>query len=226
MTSSLLPDMRRAVAALVAVSISVSGAQLGAQPTTLNFNTLTESSPGAGIRFVNNCYQENGFTLIAVGVSCTGPAAENAFLANSVNSPAFGGNSTASLILETPDAELIDLKRVDGGNFALTGIGLSGFFEANMTEVMFTGFGSGTSIMQTFTVGATYQDFMFNGQFTNLTSVRITAMNEFDEPLVNFDNIMLIRQGPGALVPEPSSLALMFGGLALMAAASRRRRHA
>ncbi len=222
MTLTLNPRMRHLVVAVAALSISVSAAQLGAQAATLNFNTLTEVPPGSGIRFVNNCYQESAFVLIAVGVSCTGPTAANAFLANSANSPSFGGNGTPSLLLNTPDASEIDLRRVDGGTFAISSIGLSGVLAASQTSVLFTGFGSGAPIMQTFMVGAMYADFMFGSQFTNLTSVRITARNEFDEPLVNFDNIQLVRISPAVVVPEPSSLALVFGGLVLLAAASRR----
>ncbi len=206
------PIFRGAIVACAAAFVTLSSAPVDAQNVTLDFNTLTETVEGAGTRFVDNCYQENGFVLTAVGLPCAGSASENAFVAHGPNSPLFGGNDSPALVLNSPDASEIDLMRNSGGQFSLVSIAMSGFFGADMTSVLFTGFGIGGAVMQTFDVGAAMQTYTFGNDFSLLTSVRLTAFNEFDEPLVNIDDIMLSVM-PSVTVPEPAPLALMMAGM-------------
>ncbi len=222
MTNNKTLMLRGAIVAFTAAVATMPATNVAAQNVTLDFNTQTETVAGAGTRFITNCYMESGFVITAVGVPCTGSDASNAFLAVGPNSPLFGGGSTPSLVLNTPSASEIDLMRSNGGVFGLNSIGLSGFFGAEMTSVMFSGMGIGGSVMQTFTVGAAMQTYALSNAFSAVTSVRITAMNEFDEPLVNIDDIQLAV----ASVPEPASLALMLAGMVAMTLVSRRRRHA
>lgn len=200
-------------------------ASVHAQAVTVNFNTLTEASPGSGTRYLSNCYVESGFVFTAVGVSCSGTTSVNVFLAGSANSPLFGDGlgSTPSLILNTLDASLIDITRVGGGTFMLNSIAL-GVFDGAGTTVRFTGFGAGLTVTQTFSLLSTqvgFNTFSLNNSFTNLTTVRITALDEFAEPLVKFDNVSLFAQ---SVVPEPSTIVLSAGGLFVLGALAQRQR--
>ncbi len=221
MTFSITTKRRSLIVAVVAAFTATPAAGIAAQNVTLDFNTLTETIEGSGTRFVSNCYMENGFVLTAVGVSCDAPESDDAFLANGPNSPLFGGDDSPSMLLNTPDASEIDLMRGNGGAFGLVSIALSGFFGAE-TSVLFTGTTLTGMVAQMFNVGAAQQSYVFNSDFVNLTSVRISAMNDFDEPLVNFDDISLTV----ANVPEPASLALMLVGLMSLSLAAHRRRRA
>jgi hypothetical protein len=92
--------------------------------------------------------------------------------------------------------------------------------------VMFTGFRmpgmSGPStVTQTFNLALDAMSltrFMFSGDFTNLTSVRM-AIGAPDFA-VQFDNVS------AAVIPEPATVALFGLGLAGVAAYARRRRTA
>ena len=214
----------RAFVALVFTAASATAVprMMTAQPTTVTFNSLTESSPGSGTRYVGNCYSESGFTFTAVGIPCAGAASQNAFVAAGPNEPILGGGTTPSFLLNSPAASLIDVMRSGGGLFNLTSISLAPFFEAN-TTVLFTGMMIGGGLtMQTFTLPGTqvgFQTFTFNAAFNNLTSVRITASNQYGEPLVKLDNFAT------NVVPEPSTIVLSALGLASIAVISRRRRN-
>ncbi len=208
-------------------AILLSASTVAAQSTTVDFNALTESSPGSGTRFVSNCYSESGYVFTAVGLPCSGPTSDNAFIAGGANSPLFGGGLTPSMLLNTPNASFIDITRLDGTTFALTSIGLAPF-DGAMTTVSFTGTTFGGPVMQSFMLDALQVGFMtfdFGKMFAGLSSVRLTATNEFGEPLVKFDDLVVISSV--AVVPEPSTVVLMLAGLAGLAfAASRRGRHA
>ncbi len=194
------------VAGLTAVSS-------GAQTTTVTFNALTESSPGAGTRFIGNCYVESGFLFRAVGLPCTGASAENAFVAGSANSPLFGGGTSPSLLLNTGDASLLSVARVDGAFFNFTSISLAPFGGAS-TTIVFTGMRGSTTLSRTVTLAggqAGFQVFSFADFFAGVSSIQIAASNQFGEPLVKFDDFT--ATAAVGVVPEPNSVVLMGTGL-------------
>jgi len=200
-----------------------------AQPVTVNFNTLTESSPGSGTRFVSNCFMESGFVFTAVGVSCTGAAAANQFVAGNADSPLIGVGPTPSFLLNSTTATMVDITRfgVGAGLFNATSIMLAPFLGAN-TTVMFSGFGAAGTVMQSVMLSGTqtgFQTFTFASNFTNLNSLRITSSNQFGEPFVVFDNVSLNAVNQ-AVVPEPSTILLSAAGLAVLGFVARRRNHA
>ena len=196
-------------------------AAASAQNANVTFNALTESAPGSGTRFVNNCYMENGFIFTAVGIGCTGTAAQDVFLAAGPNSPLFGGGPTPSLLLNTSASTVIDVTRVGGILFNARTIALAPFDMA-MTTVLFTGMRqTGPNVTQSFILGAQqngFQTFTFNTGFRDLKSVRIASNNEFGEPFVKIDDVAL------TVVPEPASIALVAAGLVAVVGFARRRR--
>lgn len=224
----MVPTCSRLTRVLTVLSLSVASVAwpvhtLPAQAATITFDALTESSPGAGIRIVPNCYMESGFQFTVVGVPCTGASATDTFVAGSANSPIFDGSTTPSFLLNTTAGSLIDITRVGGGQFSFLSIALAPYFEAN-TSVMFTGTRAGGNVMQTFDLLGMQTGFltvMVNSTFNNLTSLRITASNQFAEPLVKFDNVALVGT---QVVPEPATVLLSAAGLAGIALLRLRRR--
>lgn len=220
MFSSLLAVRRLMGVVAILTAAGLPNRSASAQNTTVTFNTLTETVSGSGTRFVANCYTESGFVFTAVGIGCTGVAAQDAFLAAGPNSPLFGGGPTPSLIINTSGATMIDVTRLGGGLFNARSIGLAPFDMA-MTTVMFTGMhASGPNATQSFILSALqtgFQTFTFGSGFTGLKSLRIDSSNEFGEPFVKIDDVAL------AVVPEPASIALVAAGLVAVAAFARRR---
>ncbi len=221
MFTLLRPLQRLVCFAALVTAIGVPNAEVAGQNVTITFNALTETVPGSGTRFVSNCYMENGFVFTAVGIGCTGLAAQDAFLAAGPNSPLFGGGATPSLLLNQSNATMIDVTRSGGGLFNARSIALAPFDMA-MTTVLFTGVrATGLNVTQSFTLGAQqngFQTFTFSSGFSDLKSLRIASNNEFGEPFVKFDNVAL------AVVPEPASIALVAAGLVAVAGFARRRR--
>ena len=215
---------------LAALSFSVlvaaaTAPTLQAQTTTVTFNSLTESSPGSGTRYVGNCYTESGFRFTAVGIPCTGAPSDNAFVAGGPNSPLLGGGTTPSLLLNSPIATLINVNRVDGAFFTFSSIQLAPFDGAR-TTVVFTGTRVGGNVSRTVTLGGTQMGFVtfsFADLFTNISGVQIAATNEFGEPLVKFDNFVAMAPSLG-VIPEPQTYLLMASGMFGIAVIAIRRR--
>lgn len=219
----------RALAALAfsaAVSMAPVSAARAQAATTVTFNTLTESSPGSGTRFIGNCYAESGFLFTAVGVPCTGTASANTFVAANANSPLFGGGTSPSLLLNSADATRINVARTDGAFFNLTGISLAPF-DGAATTVVFTGVRAGgnvTHTVQLMGMQSGFQVFTF-ADFIGVSSVEIAASNQFGEPLVKFDDVATTSATVG-VVPEPASIVLMGTGLVGLTIVLRRRARA
>ena len=214
--SSISPQsfVRLGTAIALVLTAAVAAPVRAQVTTTVTFNTLTESSPGAGTRYIGNCYAESGFLFTAVGLPCTGATAANAFVAGSANSPLFGGGTTPSLLLNSGDASLISVARVDGAFFNFTGISLAPFFGAT-TTVVFSGVRGATTVSRSVTVSGNvsgFQVFSFADFFAGVSSIQIAASNEFGEPLVKFDDFTAVSAAVG-VVPEPASLVLFATGL-------------
>ncbi len=236
MSRTFVPRRPLAAAALLGTLggfglLSVTAAPARAQaPVTVNFNSLTPSG-GSDYGYVNNCYQESGFQVTAVGLAC-GAQGANAFATVfSSAGPAYTGSP--ALFLNDPTATLVDFTRVGGETFAMQSVGLSPFggpgsFGGGATTVTFIGsLFSGSTVMQTFNVSAMLaglQTFSFSSAFTGLTSVRMSALDAYNEPIVQFDNLVFAPSA--STVPEPTTVALLGGGLLAIGAAARRRRAA
>lgn len=208
------PWFRRSISAVL-VAVATSSAPANAQNVTVDFNAF--NTPGSPVTFQANCFTTMGFRFTAVGVAC---GTENAFVVGDENSPLFGNQS---LLLNDPNATAIDFAATNGAAFSLFSLGLAPFFEAN-TNVTLTGtiLGGGTVMFMTSLLGSsTGLTTLTSSQlasFSNLTSVRVTASNEFGEPYVILDNLAV------NVVPEPSTYALMAAGLMALGVVARRRR--
>ena len=224
----MIPARSRFTRVLTLFSLSVASVAwpvhtLHAQAATVTFDALTENSPGSGIRFVSNCYIERGFQFRVANVPCNGSKSTEAFVAAGPNSSIFGGSNTPSFLLNSNDGSLIDITRVNGGQFSFLSIALAPYLET-ATNVIFTGTRVGVNAMQSIDLLGTqtgFQTFVLDAMFNNLTSLRITANNRFNEPLVKFDNVALVAT---QVVPEPSTVLLSAAGLAGIALLSLRRR--
>jgi len=220
MFRTIAPLRRVVAAALFAGSMGFAATVASAQPATLNFNSLTDPE-GLGIRPVANCYTEAGFRVTAVGVACSD---ELAFAVGSADSPPFFPGSPA-LFLNDPVATIIEFTRVGGGLFSFTSIGLAPYLGA-ATTVSITGLRpSAASLFATFMLpagGPVLTSFMLPTTFAGLSAVRLTAMNEFDEPLVLIDNVTF----NATVIPEPATVGLFAIGLLGVGAFARRRRAA
>lgn len=225
MSQVIQPGRRFAAAALFvatgAVGAALPAAQAGAQTTTVNFNSLTVTD-GSGIRYVNNCYQESGFQVAAVGLACGTPMA---FATGGPDSPLFYTGSPALFLGETT-ATQVDFTRVASGTFGMQSIGLGAFLGSSANVTLVGSLMGGGTVTQTFNVMASplMTAFAVNSAFTGLTSIRLSAMNANGEPLVHFDNLVFTT-GVTA-VPEPGTVFLVAAGLAGAGLAARRRRSA
>ncbi len=219
-----LAPHRRAVASalfgtvLGTLALGAVAAPARAQSTTLNFNSLTVTD-GSGVRYVDNCYQESGFQVTAVGVACNTPYS---FATGGAADPTLWTGSPA-LFLNDATATQVDFGRVGGGAFSMQSIDFASFLGANEAITLVGSLAAGGTVMQTFNFLGTssgLQTLMLNG-FTGLTSVRLTALDSYGEPIVQFDNIAVTAV---TATPEPATIALVAGGLLGLGAAARRRR--
>lgn len=206
------------VAALVFAATALPARSASAQAATLNFNTLTD--PSGGTVTVPNSYTESGYLVTAVGDAANDPLS---FATYGVNDGGFTGSP--ALFLNSATATDVNFARQGGGLFSLHSIDLATFMAGDNTTVMFRGFTpvsgafAADSMMYTVTHPG-LQTFSF-ADFTGLSSMRISAMNQYGEPIVQFDNVSFT--GPTSTVPEPATFGLVATGLIGLAGVVRRR---
>ncbi|HEY0780566.1 MAG TPA: PEP-CTERM sorting domain-containing protein [Gemmatirosa sp.] len=228
MFRTLAPRRRAAASALVGAVLGTLALGAAAAPAhaqsavTLDFNSL-QVTDGSGIRYVDNCYQESGFVITAVGVGC---GTAGSFATASADDPVLWTGSP-SLFFNDPTATVVSLASVSGSPFSMQSIDFAPFLGAG-GDVMLTGFltGGGT-VTQTCTVAAgspfaspALSTCSLGSAFVGLSSVQLAGMNAFGEPIVEFDNVALTA------TPEPTTVALFAAGLLGLGAAARRRRQA
>jgi hypothetical protein len=208
----------------LAAGLVLAAAPAGGQtPVTLTFDALTATDM-SGVRPVENCYVESQVRVTVVGEPCGLPPADQPPALATYTPDNFSYTGTPALFNNLGFA--VDFAPTGGGVFSLFSIDLAPIFligggpAAGMMPVMFTGTRMGAmTVSQTFdlSLGATaLTTFVFSGEFTNLSSVRLEP--GAPDYAVQFDNVN------AGVVPEPSTFALMAPGLAVLAAVARRRR--
>lgn len=208
-----------ATAALVAATAAAGLAPATARAqssVTVDFNTLVDTTGGIiGARAVDNCYTESGFTFTAVNVAC---GTANTFVAASAaNPPAFIGSP--ALYINDPTTHQVAITQANGGLFGIQSIVLGPFFGVGGTVGATGLLANGMTVSQSFTVADASmfaqqpsQLYTFNSMFTGLTSVRLDIMQNDGNAYLNFDDLTFTSAAATA-VPEPTTVALLAGGL-------------
>jgi hypothetical protein len=203
-----------AAAALVAAAGLAPAAARAQSPVTVNFNSLTDTTGGvAQARYVDNCYTESGFTFTGGSLSCS---AKNTFV------EAFPGNVSAStgqqsLYINDPTISSVNITRAGGGLFSMQSLALGPFVGLGGT-VGVTGFlSNGGTVFQQFMVADASAFalqpltlYTLNSSFAGMTSVRLDIAQPDGNAYLNFDDLTFT---PAATVPEPTTVALLAGGL-------------
>jgi hypothetical protein len=222
-------------AGLTLLVAAPAGAQM--EMTTLTFESVPGSPPAGGVRRVNNCVVENGFQVtvfeeppaggmlqaVPCGTGTPTPSTPTALAMYTPDNASFRGNAIFNDV-----GSAIEFTPVMGGTFSLFSLDLAPVTMVppgtGSMPVTFTGVQlGGMSVMQGgFFLPLNAQAFMtftLNNTFANLTSARVT----FGAPdyAAQVDNV---RLGTAAVIPEPSTYALMATGLVGLATIARRRR--
>jgi len=222
MLRTLVPLRRTVAAALVVIASAASAA---AQTATLNFNGLAPE-PGVGIRYVQNCYTEAGFTVTAVGLPCSDA---DAFAVGSADDPTLYPGSPA-LFLNDPTPTVMEFTRMGGGLFSLSSISFAPFLQSATTVTLMGIRPSAATVMLTLAgipaggLVPALTTFTPAG-LTGISALRISSTNSFGEPYVLVDNVTF-NVGATSVVPEPATIGLVAIGLLGVGAVARRRRAA
>ena len=243
MLRTLVP-LRRTVAA--AIFVVASASPLAAQTTNARLTFDNAGAPAAGgVRRVNNCYVENGIRVtvleLAGGVgpglvplNCpTTPPTANTATALYTYAPGNASYLGSPALVNDAGSAVEFTSAVMGGSFSLFSLDLAPIFlvpagtplsMVGSMPVTFSGvtIGGVSLAPQVFSLALneqTFRTFTFTN-FTNLSSARVT----FGAPdfSAQIDNVNVGINA--AVIPEPSTYALMGTGLLGLAGIARRRR--
>jgi len=216
----------RYAACVFALCAALVAAPSVARASTINFAGLTGSgtpnSAFGGLEYFGSSLTYQGFTFTSsypIGFGLT------IWETASPNHPT-GGSATTSL-LEYVATSTTTIARANAAPFELNAIDLANWgafqsFPATFS-VTFTGTKSNLStVTQTFVVNngpsgnsPTLQNFVFNNTFTDLVSVQMTQGTYAAGTAFQFNNLV-VDSSASTPVPEPGTLLLMAGGLAMV----------
>lgn len=202
----------------------IAGGSLSANATTISFSSLSQS--GSSSTSEGNTYTQQGFTF-ADQLNGDGNGL-SVWQASSPNLP--GLNTADTSLFEFFAGSTTRLTEAGNVAFTLDSIDLAQYNDlqtAGTFNVSFTGtFADSSTVSQTFTVNRftgtpLLQTFVFSG-FDNVVRVDFTQGVAVSGNAYQFDNLVVAPSG--SAVPEPSSLAMCCGGLAVLIMLSRRKR--
>jgi hypothetical protein len=184
-----------------------------ARSLTLTFDELASVSASSSTN-IGNIYSGNGFSIAGtMSQSWSG----SGFHAIQESSPLWTGSPGLAYFGVGAQLELV---RTDGTPFGLNSIDISrGDSNTGLIPVTFTGVKlDGSKVFQSYWFQENWigrhETFLFDGQFKELSALSWQQGAEWHQ----FDNIVI------SSVPEPTTAALLFSGLMLLAS-NRRRRH-
>ena len=197
----------RTLRALFAVMLLAS--TRSAAQTSIGFSSLSSlpclpQSQG-GIAFVPQPLTINGFAFTA---SNTHPAALSTWCPNgwgwAGRYALFGNYNYAS----------VTMSRVGGGPFSITSADLASYYPAGPLQVTFVGSSTGhPDAIQTFSITGQFSPVNFSSTFTNLDALTFDCCVQNDNIAVSVPSV----------TPEPTTGALLGGGVFAFVALRRRR---
>ncbi len=181
--------------------------------------TFEDVAPTGGIVIPVTPYSEGGFTLTNGYEHDSDGIFSSTVSVNSSGSDIFGwcgscGSTPITLTLAADDGSLFSIESLDATNLA------PGYYSTGM-GITVTGnlLGGGTVTQDLIFVEDTFTTFYLSSDFADLTSLQIQAL--FRGADLAMDNIVL--NNGASTVPEPSTMILLFSGLAAMAGLGRRK---
>lgn len=226
-------QLRRAVAPLLALTLAGTASAAGAQPVTLTFEQERAlfGSPGEFFVQVPQCYVTAGFVLRYLGPQ-TPACGERSALAFRDLADLPPGN----MVFTNSAFTTTEFTRVDGRPFDLRSLDVVQFgvysFGGSLRALDVVGvLAGGGTVTQRLTIGPpnstppfprSLRSFQLSGSFTGLSALRIVEDVPGQGGVYGFDNLAF-TVGP-TVVPEPTTLALAAGGLALLGGMAARRR--
>ena len=235
--------LRRVPMPLLAVAFAGGLAQAGAQTTQLTFDA-------GALGRLPQCYTEAGFSISALPghpprarpfpLTCGSLGGINAILVRASHERA------SSPFLVNPASYITEFTRVDGAAFAFRSLDLAelsaidGVGNVSFLDVFGFLAGGGTvteriefqRLIRPYTPGGgspflpqgVFRTFTLPASFTELTAVRLVANpTEHSQITFGYDNLTFTA-GPTSVVPEPTTLGLLAGGLAVLGGVMIRRR--